>query len=180
MMDTQEEAKIRTYCSLATILMAIIAISYCANLPVLRIQTNSSEIPPAPGAASASISDVIFEDRKKMFKPFLLGAIGVTACLFSIINSRWRTYMPGQVVLSNTRQRFYPARVSHDDRLNQAIVLVMSHGLLMLSFTSVLNSIQGKMMDALIHIGANVLLFLLLSIFIPLAILAYTGFVVFH
>ena len=174
MMDAREETKIRTYCSLATISMAIIAISYCANLPMLQIRPNSSEISPAPGAALASISDVIFEDRKKMFKPFLLGAIGVTACLFSIINSRWRTYMPGQVVLSNARQRFYPARVSHDDTLNQAIVLAMNHTLLMLSFTSFVNSEIGKMVDALIHIGANVLLFSLLSICIPVAILAST------
>ena len=66
--------------------MAIIAISYCASLAMPQVQTNLSEVSPAPGAALPSISDVIFEDQKRMLKPFLWGAklISLSLCLLGM------------------------------------------------------------------------------------------------
>jgi hypothetical protein len=181
LMDAREETKIKTYLSLATISMAIIAIPYCANLPMLRVQTNLSELSPAPGAALPSISDIICEDRKRMLKPVLLGAISLILCLLGIINSRWRTYTRSRVVLAALG---YPARVSCDDRLVQAYVLLTTYTFFILSFNNFRQVVTRKLGEALNHTGASLVVYvvgqvllLLMSFFTTSAAIGYLAFI---
>lgn len=138
--------------------MAIIAISYCASLAMPRVQTNLSEVSPALGAALPSISDVIFEDQKRMLKLFLWGAklISLSLCLLGIINSRWRTYMPSRIVLAALG---YPARVSCDDQLVQAYVLFTTQTFFILSLNNFLQVVSRKLEEVLRDRGASLVVY---------------------
>ena len=181
-MDAREETKIKTYSTLATISMAIIAISLCANLPPIpQVQTTSSELSPA----LPCISDVlIFEGRKRMLKPFLLGALSLTLCLVGITYSRWRTYTASRAVLAALR---FPARVSSDDRFVQASVLFATYTFFILSFNTFLQVVTRKLGDALNHADASLVdsvvgqvLRFLMSLFLTSAALGYLAFTTPH
>ena len=180
-MDAREETKIKTYSSLATISMAIIAISSCANLPPIpQVQTTSSELT----SALPCISDVIFKGRKRMLKPFLLGALSLTLCLVGITYSRWRTYTASRAVLAALR---FPARVSSDDRFVQAYVLFATYTFFILSFNTFRQVVTRKLGEALNHAGASLVvsvvgqvLRFLMSLFMTSAAIGYLAFATPH
>jgi hypothetical protein len=128
-MDALEESKVKAYLGLAILAMAMVAISYCGNLPLLK-NTNPPSAPSfAPSPAPSSADDyyrIVFEDRKALFRPFYYGIIAVVLCMSGVILSRWRTYIdpvPDKLIDGD---EVHSARVEFADPFVQFSVLVGS------------------------------------------------------
>ena len=130
-MDALEESKVKAYLGLAILSMAMVAISYCGNLPLLKNTNPPSSAPSfAPSPAPSSADDyyrVIFEDRKALFRPFYYGIIAVVLCMSGVILSRWRTYIidpvPDKTIDGD---KIHSARVKFADPFVQFSVLMGS------------------------------------------------------
>ena len=129
-MDALEESKVKAYLGIAILAMAMVAISYCGNLPLLE-NTNPPSAPSyAPSPAPSSEDDyyrIVFEDRKALFRPFYYGIITVVLCMSGVILSRWRTYIdpvPDKIIDGDT---IHSARVEFADPVVQAFVWIVSY-----------------------------------------------------
>ena len=128
-MDALEESKVKAYLGLAILAMAMVAISYCGNLPLLK-NTNSPTAPSfAPSPAPSSADDyyrVVFEDRKALFTPFYYGIIAVVLCMSGVILSRWRTYIDRVPDKKIDGDKIHSARVEFADPIVEFSVLIAS------------------------------------------------------
>ena len=126
-MDALEESKVKAYLGLAILAMAMVAISYCGNLPLPK-NTNSPSAPSfAPSPAPSSADDyyrIVFEDRKALFRPFYYGIITVVLCMSGVILSRWRTYIDPVPDKKIDGDKVHRTRVKFADPFVQFGVLV--------------------------------------------------------
>ena len=138
-MDALEESKVKAYLGLAILAMAMVAISYCGNLPLPK-NTNSPSAPSfAPSPAPSSADDyyrIVFEDRKALFRPFYYGIITVVLCMSGVILSRWRTYIDPVPDKKFDGDKIHSARVEFSDPIVELSVLMASFTFLVYGYAN--------------------------------------------
>lgn len=182
-MDALEESKVKAYLGLAILAMAMVAISYCGNLPLLK-KTNPPSAPSfAPSPAPSSADDyyrIVFEDRKALFRPFYYGIIAVVLCMSGVILSRWRTYIDPVPDKKFDGDKVHSVRVEFADPYVQFMVFFASYMLLIYGYSNNLwaivmsNAFQAQK-DTGLDGAVWVLLVILAGVLVPVTVFLGVG-----